>query len=334
MKILGMEKITELIDIVEDAKNIVILTHVDPDGDAIGSCLALYNYLNEYFEYKNISKEINVVLKNQPERFNIIKSFDQIKDEYNGDIDLLIIVDLNNPERLGSYKSLVEKANKILVIDHHIGEPKFADYAIIEEDIASTTLLLSKIFNLLKQEIELPLPSKDVVQAIFIGVLTDTSGFKNTNISKEVFEFVVKAMSYGINVSELYFEILGNKTRNELNLKQLVLNRLEYFEEGRIAISYLLFSDDAYKNRKIGEHEGLSEALRDIDGVDIAFLIREEEEGLKVGIRSKKDFSSKAIAEAFNGGGHFHAAGITTIDKNLEKLKEELIKKAKEILKS
>lgn len=330
MKLNGIEKITDILKIVDEAENIVILAHEDPDGDAIGASLGIYNYLEEYFGFKDIYKNVDIVLKNVPEKFKIIKNFDKILNDFNDDIDLLIVVDLNKKERLGEFEKLVDKAKNILIIDHHMGDANFGTYIISKVRSASTTLLLADIYNSLKHEVDLPIPSKDVVTPIFIGVLTDTAGFKNTNINKEVFEFIVKAMGYGINISELYFAILENKTKNELALKKLVLNRLEYYENNRIAISYLFLSDEVYLNRASGEHDILPDILRGIVGVDVGLLIRETKEGFKASIRTKKDFDATKIAKHFNGGGHFTAAGITLKDKDFEKFKKELVEKSKE----
>lgn len=335
MKLKGLKELKDIVKIIEDSENIVIISHEGPDGDSIGSALALYNYLKEYFTHKNIFKSIQVVLRDVPERYSILKSYDEIKEEIDEteEIDLLIVLDLNDVQRIGELKYLLNQAKQVLVIDHHVGEPNFGDYKIFQENSAATSLIFYEMYNEIKLSIDLPNPSKSVVEAVLVGVIADTSGFKNTNTNKEVFEFVAKAMCYDINISEIYFEILGNKTQNELALKALVLNRLEYFLEGRIAFSYLLFSDDEYKNREPGEHEGLSGDLRDIQGVDIAILIREVKDGLKASLRSKKGFDCKKIVEEFGGGGHLNAAGVLFKKRNLDEVKKEIVEKTIEVLK-
>lgn len=333
MKIVGIEKLIDLIYIINEAENIVVVSHEDPDGDAIGSSLALYNYLQEYFKSKDLFKPIQVVLRKVSGRFNIIKGYNDIKENVEGEIDLLIVLDLNEKHRLGELDFIADIANKIIVIDHHKGEPNFGDYKVFDEDAAATALVLVDIYNEIHDEAKLPKPSKEVVEAILSGVISDTSGFKNANTNKEVLEFVVKAMGYNIDVNDMFVKILISKTKNELALNSLVLNRLEYYHNDRIAFSYLLLSDEAYKNRDYGEHEGFSDILRDIQGVDIGILFREIEDGFKVSIRSEKDTNCRIVAEAFGGGGHKNASGITFKSKDFEKLKKDVINKTIESLK-
>lgn len=332
MELVGIEKLIDLIKIINDAKDIVIVAHEDPDGDAIGSTLALHSYLKEYFEYKNMEKSIQVVLKKVAPRYKDLKGFNEIRDDIEEDIDLLIVLDLNEKKRLGKLEYLLDKSKKVLVIDHHVGEANIGDYKVFDKNAAATALLLSAIYSDIKDKENLPKPSKDAVESALVGVISDTSGFKNTNTNKDVLEFTIKAMGYNIDVNSVFIKVL-NKTKNELALNKVVLNRLEYFYNDRIAFSYLLLSDDAYRNREYGEHEGFSDILRDIEGVDVGILIREIEDGFKVSIRSEKDTDCRIVAEAFGGGGHKNASGITFKHKDLEKIKRELINKTKEVLK-
>lgn len=332
MELKGIEKLEEIVNIINEAENIVIISHEDPDGDAIGSSLALYNYLQEYFQNKDVFKPIQIVLRKVSGRFVILKGYDDIKENVEGDIDLLIVLDLNEKHRLGELAYTADIAKKVLIIDHHIGEPNFGDYKIFDKNVAATALLLSIIYDEIKKEVDLPEPSKEVVEAALAGVISDTSGFKNTNTDKDVLEFVVKTMGYGINVNDMFLKVLINKSKNELALNSLVLNRLEYFHNDRIATSYLLLSDEAYRNRDHGEHEGFSDILRDIQGVDVGILIRETEEGFKISIRSEKDTDCRIIAEAFGGGGHKNAAGVTFKNKDLEKIKKDIVEKTAETL--
>lgn len=336
MELVGIEKLTDLIKIINESENITIVSHEDPDGDAIGSALALNSYLKEYFEYNKIEKSVQVVLKRVPERYNILKGFDEIKEDVDGDIDididLLIVLDLNEKKRLGELEFLIDKARKILVIDHHFSEPNLGDYKVFNKNSAATGLLLANIYNEIKDVLNLPQPSKESIECALAAVIADTSGFRNSNTNKEVLEFTIKVMEHNIDVNTMFSKVL-NKNKNELALNNLVLNRLEYFFDDRIAFSYLLLSDDAYKNRGHGEHEGFSNILRDIEGVAVGILVRETDEGFKVSIRSKKETNCRIIAEAFGGGGHENASGITFRYKDIEKIKNEVIEKTIEVLK-
>lgn len=232
----------------------------------------------------------------------------------------------------GKLEYLIEKSNKILIIDHHEGTGNFGDYKIIDSNSPSTTTLLYNIIEELNKEgfnINL---SKKVLEAIITGIITDTAGFKNANINKDIFKISMDVIEKGVDFHYIYTEVLSNKSKNELEIQKIALNRLEYFYNGRIAFSYLLLSDDAYRNRAYGEHEGISNMLREIEGIDIGVSIREVEDGLKLGLRSKIGYNCKDIAEYFGGGGHIVAAGATIYSKDLEKVKKEVINKVIEEL--
>lgn len=232
----------------------------------------------------------------------------------------------------GKLKYLIEKSNRILVIDHHSGNGDFGDYRIIANTSPSTTTVIYNIIKELNREGFSINLSKTVLEAILTGVITDTSGFENANINKDIFKICIEALEKNIDFHYIYKEVLGNKSKNELELQKIALDRLEYQYNNRITLSYFLFSDDAYRNRAHGEHEGISNILRDIKGVDISILIREVEDGFKVGLRSKKEYDCREIAESFGGGGHFNAAGMKIYSKDLKKIKEDILNKTIEVL--
>lgn len=124
----------------------------------------------------------------------------------------------------------------------------------------------------------------------------------------------------------------GKTSINALNLMKIALNRVEYHYNNRIAFSYLLNSDEEYKNRAPGEHDGISNLLRDVDVVDIAILIREVDDGLKLGFRSERDYDCRKIAEIFGGGGHKNASGATVYTKDLNKVKEEALREVVKVI--
>ena len=150
MRLKGLNKISEIKEIIEKAENITITSHRKPDGDAVGSVLGLYNYLIEHFESIGIYKEIQVVLKDSPTKFSFLKNFEIIKEDVEGNIDLLIVLDFQKREKLGLLAYLENLSNKILIIDHHKGNPDFGDYAIVKHEEPSNTSLLYNVYKEIK----------------------------------------------------------------------------------------------------------------------------------------------------------------------------------------
>lgn len=225
----------------------------------------------------------------------------------------------------GKLEYLIDLSEKILIIDHHSGESDFGDFKIIQEKASATTALLYNVYKEIEKEYSIIKPSKDVLEAILVGVITDTSGFRNSNTDIDALKISLKALEYGADLHKIINQTLSLKSPNTLELEKITIERIEYFHNNEIAFSYLLFSDDSYMNRESGEHETIANMLRDIEGVKIGILIREVEEGLKIGLRSSKEVNSKKIAEQFNGGGHINAAGALILSKDLDKYKKEII---------
>lgn len=232
----------------------------------------------------------------------------------------------------GNWEYLIDNSKKIIVIDHHEGSGNFGDYKMIDKESPSTTTIIYNIIKQLNKEgIDIEI-SKTVFEAILVGIIFDTSGFQNSNINTDIFRISIEAIEKGVDFHLIYREILGNKSKNELELQRIVLDRLEYFHNGRIAFSYLLNSDDAYRNRAHGEHEGIANMLREITGVDIGIFVREVDEGFKVALRSKIEYNCRQIADMYGGGGHINAAGMTIYSKDLQKTKEDVLKTTIEVL--
>ena len=191
MIVKGLDKILDIKKLVDDSKSIVILSHEEPDGDAIGSSLALYNYLKMYFTDKDVFKNIEIVLRKMPKYFVDLQGYNEVKSDIEGEVDLAIVVDLNDKSRLGELAYIVDKAKNIIVIDHHGGEGDFGEYRVE----------ITKDYNIVK-------PSKEVIESLLVGVITDTSGFKNANTNREVFEFIIKALEYDVDINSIINDVL------------------------------------------------------------------------------------------------------------------------------
>lgn len=208
MIVKGLDKISDIKKLVDDSKSIVILSHEEPDGDAIGSSLALYNYLKMYFTDKDVFKNIEIVLRKMPKYFVDLQGYNEVKSDIEGEVDLAIVVDLNDKSRLGELAYIVDKAKNIIVIDHHGGEGDFGEYRVIDKSSASTTMVLNKIYLEITKDYNIVKPSKEVIESLLVGVITDTSGFKNANTNREVFEFIIKALEYDVDINSIINDVL------------------------------------------------------------------------------------------------------------------------------
>jgi len=307
---------------IEDAKTILIETHETPDGDAIGSSLAMYKAL------KSIGKDVDLVIPTHPKTYDFLPGADEIKTE-GRDIkyDLGIALDCADTKRLKGYEPYFENAKTTINIDHHGSNKMFADYNYV--DPVSPACAQTLIIVLKKLGIEI---DKEIGTCILAGIITDTGGFKYEGVTTETFEFVAALLRIGVNVSETYKRVLQVKTKPNFLLTQKIMDRIEFLEDGKITFTYITKQDEKEVNAEEGDHEGLVEFGRDVEGVEVSIFLRELDTGAyKASLRSKNYVNVSDVCIIFGGGGHEHAAGCT-MDMELEEAREKIVNLVKQYL--
>lgn len=306
-------------ELIESSKSIGLLAHENPDGDAIGSLIAFYLIL------RDMNKDVEVIASKIPERFKYLEDIDKIVDNSQKNFDLVIVLDCASKKRIGQIDNIVDKASQVIVIDHHISNTLYGDINYIEGNTSSCAQVLYYLFKEWKWNI-----NKECGKALMTGVLTDTSGFKNDNVDKNTYLMAAEMLDVGIDIYNLQREVLTIVTKPQLELKRIALDRLEFFDNGKIAFSYVTKKDMDSVGAMVGDHEGLVEIGRDIIGVEVSIFMREDE-GFKISLRSNGSVKVNEIAEFFDGGGHEMAAGLN-IDKNLEDAKNDIIRETMKVV--
>ena len=271
-----MSTLDNILEEINNAETIAILTHENPDGDAIGSALALYNSL------KQIGKNPDVIIPEYPRTFEFLPSTDEIKKESNIEkYDLAISVDCATIKMLNGFAKYFEDAKVRINIDHHSSNTMFGDYNYVSPDAPACAQVLIVVLRYLKVDI-----TKEIGTCLLTGIITDTGGFKYSGVTAETFEFVAWLLNMGINVSKIYRRVLQIKTRPNFELNRIAANRLEFYEDGKVAFTYITKEDEVSVNAENGDHEGIVETGRDIEGVEVSIFIRETDKGLKISMRS------------------------------------------------
>ena len=312
-----------IIEEINKAKNIVILTHESPDGDAVGSSLAMYQALS------GLGKDVDVVIPKCPKTFTFLPGAENIKEEGKKDFvyDLGISLDCTDTLRLTGYENWYEDAKVKISIDHHGTNTMFADYNFV--DPVSPACCQTLIIVLTSMGIEI---NKDIGTCLLTGIVTDTGGFRYESVNTETFEFVSRLLRQGINVSEICKKVLQVKTKASFALTKKAIDRMEFFEDGKIAFTYITAEDDIETNAEPGDHEGLVDIGRDIEGVEISIFLREKEGVFKASLRSNEYVNVSEVCSIFGGGGHIRAAGCM-IPFPLEQSREKIVERAKTFLK-
>ena len=299
-------------ELINKENNILILTHESPDGDAIGSAMAFYYMLND------IGKKATVVIPEFPHTFNYLSQVNEVLVSSDKEFDLAIIVDCANEGRIAQTNNEINRCKKTIVIDHHISNTNYGYLNYVEGETASCTQVIYYLFKEWKVNI-----TKEIGEAIITGCLTDTSGFRNNNVDKGSFIMAAELMDLGIDIHRIYYLALSQKTMAQYMLMRMTLDRLEMFEDGKIAFSYISHEDMENVGAMKGDHEGLVDLGRNIGGVEVSIFMREED-GYRISFRSNGQVNVNEIAKKFGGGGHMMAAGAK-IDGNFKETKDRLI---------
>jgi len=304
--------------------DILIFTHENPDGDGIGSMLALYKFLTKK------GKKVEMAMKDQlPYIYNFLANADKIKKLPNEkEYDLAILVDAAGKHRAGTEV----KAKQFLRIDHHRGGDKYSDADLVDTSSPSTTTLIAKLLKHWDEK----LVDKDIAESLYTGLLTDTGSFRYSNITSETFEIAKFLVEKGVDPVKVSQYIFERNKPEVLELLQKTLSTLELYENNQV--SSLVVKDKFFKETGAKEEdtEGFVNYAKGIDGVKVAFLMIEKfndknEKFWRVSLRSKNDINVEKIASRLGGGGHKNAAGCRIKGEEKE-VKEKILKEIKKEL--
>jgi len=327
---LSFEKI---IDRIKESNRIVILSHVNPDGDAVGAGLGLFlalNKLNEKLKAADedyMEKVVRFVLEdNIPRNLRFLEGSEMIeRDEYvesKYDFDLAICVDAATDERIGSTHRHLGRSKFVINIDHHTSNTMYGDINHVE-DISSSSEIIYKLIN--EMEIEI---TREMGEALYTGLVNDTGNFAHSNVTPKTFAMAGDLMERGVDNSKIVREFFHNKNLPSLKLMGMALQEMIYNPEKKFTYFYL--SSDALNNIQglKEDAEGIVNLINSYNESEVSLFMREEKDGsIKGSMRSKHDVDVNKIAGLFGGGGHVKAAGFTAKDMTPEEVVEKVLNK-------
>jgi phosphoesterase RecJ-like protein len=313
---------------IEKSKSIIILTHVNPDGDAIGSALGLTHYL------KLLNKNPQIIihgalagyLKFLPGADEIITYTEEHYPAFQS-ADLLIVLDLNDCRRLKSIEKAFtdSKAQKIL-IDHHIEPLDFADINIIDTHAAATAEILYKLMTANAA----PALNTDIAICLYCGIMTDTGGFRFSNTNEEILSIAAHLVRLGANPSMEFDEVYCTMSLPSLKLLGLGFSTMETYFDGKLVVMKLYKESFEQCGAVEEDMENFAEELLILRGVKVGILMAEIEERneIRVSFRAKEGYNVRQVAAYYGGGGHLQAAGArlqnSTIDEELPGILERI----------
>ena len=314
-KVIAQAEVDHVEKWFERAEKIVIVSHVSPDGDAIGSSLGLYHFLTSQ------EKTVNVIVPNAfPEFLHwmpgakeviVYDKYKEYADKLINEADVLCCLDFNVLSRIDNMEEVVRNtpARKMMV-DHHLYPGDFCRITISHPEISSTSEL---VFRLICQLGNFSDITKEGAECIYTGMMTDTGGFTYNSNDREIYYIISELLSKGIDKDEIYRKVFNTHSEGRLRLMGYVLyDKMQVLPEFNSALIWLDASEQKRFQYKKGDTEGFVNIPLSIKDVRFSVFLREDTEKkmIKVSLRSVGTFPcNKVAAEFFNGGGHLNASG-------------------------
>ena len=289
-------------------ERMIVLPHIHPDGDTIGSCIAL----NRFF--KTLGLESYVVNNETlPVSLRFLNTEDFIASEAFNNLGwatgsyAVMVVDGSDIDRVADRRDIFNGGAVKLNIDHHVTNEIFADFTWIDHEASSTGELVYELILSNGGVIDM-----ETAEALYVAITTDTGSFKYDNTSPKTHRVVANLLETGFDAQKAIVEVYQNKDLDQVKLMQIALNHLELHNSGKIGLTYICLEDVEKAQIVNYDTDGICESIRDIAGLEVAVFLRETKpEIFKVSTRSKHDFDVAQFSLKYDGGGHKKAAGFT-----------------------
>lgn len=312
-KIIDEAKIHEVKKKLDEVEKIVLVVHVGPDGDALGSALGLWHYL------MTIHKDPTVIVPTAypdfldwmpgAEHILVYTDSQEQSDEKIAEADLIFTLDFNTPSRLAGMEEVVmaAAAPKIL-IDHHLHPGDYPEISISHPEISSTSEL---VFRLICRLGEFTKINQACAECIYTGMMTDTGGFTYNSNSPEIYTIINELLKLGVDKDEIYRKVFNTYSADRMRLMGYALyEKMKVYPDNKAALITLNLDELKRFNFKNGDVEGIVNLPLSINGVDFSVFMREDTDKIKISLRSQGTFPANMVAaNLFNGGGHLNAAG-------------------------
>ncbi len=315
----------QIIDKLSDSHRILVTTHASPDGDAIGSSLAMSMALDA------IGKQ--VVLYNEspiPTPYRFLAGIDRVVHDPGriAGCDTAVVVDCGDLDRVGEAAGTIEKIPVLINIDHHVTNSEFGQYRLVNPAACASAGIVYHIIRELGVKITAP-----IATALYTGILTDTGSFRFGNTGQETFSICEALVAAGADPADVARHLYGQYSIGRLKLLNMAIDSIEISRNGRLSLMALTQKMLAETGTVPEDVDGMINYARRIENIDVAVLIREKRNGgrpggngrrpYQVSLRSNGQVDVAAVAAAFGGGGHPAAAGFQ-VEMGLSEIKSKI----------
>lgn len=297
-----MNNLNDIINKINESSKIALSFHSSPDGDSIGSSLALMQGL------RGIGKKVYIVSKeNIPANYRFLPYADEISSETKNikpDTDLVVILDCGNVERINIEDGLSNRKFTLINVDHHVSNDYYGDLNYVDTKASSMGEIVFELLQLSGITI-----TKDIAKCIYTSILTDTGSFRHSNTTSKTHVIVSKLLETEIDFSEIHRLIFDNKEYSRIKLMGKAIESMYLTCDNKVSI--IKITNDMFKELGIEDtdtSEIASLGLK-INSVEVAVVLKEAKDGTKISFRSKSFVDVRKVAEIYGGGGHIKAAG-------------------------
>ena len=314
--------LSQIARFILESKKIGITYHVSPDGDAVGSVLALFNAL------KSLNKDCYIISKDTlSENLKFLKGSDEITGEITEPVDetdIVVVLDCGNLERVSA--NLKEFAGTIINIDHHLSNDKYGDVNYIDSNAAATAEIVFELLNLMGISFEKENSViKDIGTCMYTSIVTDTGAYRHSNVTERTHKISAILKKIGVDNTFIYQSLFDNKDFSRIKLIGKALSNMQLILNGKVALLEIDKNFTADLGIDIGDTSDIISYGLQIKGVEVTLLLKEVEDGVKASLRAKSYVDVRKIAEVFGGGGHIRASGIKMKNMSMEEAKYEIL---------
>lgn len=299
--------VDDVAELVRDADSVALACHHHPDGDALGSMLAMHLLCQANGVPSVASWPAPFVVG---PHYGFLPGLDTCTppDAFPLDPDVFITFDLGNPGRLGELATSLEHAGAVVVLDHHSDNQFFGSHNVVDLDVAATAVLVHRLAGALGWEL-----TQDVALLLYVGLVTDTGRFQYPNTTADVFHLAEELAEWDLPIAEVTRELFDKHRFQYQRLVSMVLARAELDANHRFVVSWCTNDDLDRFGVAFDETEGLIDHLRACAEAEVACVLKESPgEGVRVSLRSTGEIHVGDIARSFGGGGHAFMAGFAT----------------------
>lgn len=314
----------EIRSIMENYNDIILCGHTNPDGDAIGSCLALATSLSLK------GKNVKVLLEDYNGKYDAIpnKHFVVSKDEIDLDnVKLFITLDCGDLERIEGFEHIFKKAEITMNIDHHKSNPYFGEYNFVFDKLSSTSEI---IYNIIENYFPM---DKNIATALYAGLIFDTGGFRHSSTSPNTMRIASELMKEDIPFNDIYIKFFDSKSFSEVQIMGKAINNTCLAHDGKVAYTTITNKEIAECGGSHDELDGIVNYIKGIDGVKVCCFFYEKPKNgvVKVSFRSDDGYDVSDFASKFGGGGHVKASGCS-LDMDIQEAITYILEEIKAIL--